>query len=157
MCGIGCVNGVNDPGFVVVLKRRTAVARRDATPRDRHAAPHQLQPNADLAAAPYFVQLISAGLRNRHAIGLQGDGLGLGATALAGFQGVDRRQLVGIELEVEDVEVLGDTVGLVDFGMTERPCCRCQRSMTWAGLFACASAIRTMVGSSSVLVCSPSR
>ncbi len=26
--------------------------------------------------------------------------------------------------------------GLVDFGMTERPSCRCQRSITWAGVSA---------------------
>src|SRR6185437_11914918 len=47
--------------------------------------------------------------------------------------------------------------GLVDFGMTERPSCRCQRSMTCAGLLEWDSAILTMAGSSRVLVCSPSR
>ena len=67
----------------------------------------------------------SVGLRDRHAVGLQGDVLRFGATALAGVQSVDRRQLVSVEFEVEDVEVLGDAVR----------CCRCQRSMTWAGLF----------------------
>jgi hypothetical protein len=34
------------------------------------------------------------------------------------------------ELEVEDVEVLGDAGGLGDFGIEDRPCCRCQRSIT---------------------------
>jgi hypothetical protein len=47
--------------------------------------------------------------------------------------------------------------GLVDFGMTERPSCRCQRSMTWAGLLAWARAMPRMTGSSSVLVCPLSR
>src|SRR5208283_3208339 len=47
--------------------------------------------------------------------------------------------------------------GLVDFGMTERPSCRCQRSMTCAGLLEWDSAILTMAGSSRVLVCPPSR
>jgi len=36
--------------------------------------------------------------------------LRFGATALAGVQGVDLRQLVSVELEVEDVEVLSDAV-----------------------------------------------
>ena len=47
--------------------------------------------------------------------------------------------------------------GLVDFGMTERPCCRCQRSITWAGDLPCASAIAPMTGSSRVLPWLPSR
>src|SRR5215216_3083201 len=45
--------------------------------------------------------------------------------------------------------------GLVDFGMAERPCCRCQQSMTWAGLLACAWAILRMTASWRVLVCAP--
>ena len=47
--------------------------------------------------------------------------------------------------------------GLVDFGMTDRPCCRCQRSITWAGDLRCSSAIPVMTGSSSVLPWLPSR
>src|SRR5690348_17339729 len=43
--------------------------------------------------------------------GLEGDVLGLGTAAAAGVQTVDGRHLVGGELEVEDVEVLGDPVG----------------------------------------------
>ena len=43
---------------------------------------------------------------------LEGDGFGFGAAALLGVQGVDGRQLVGGELEVEDVDVLRDPVRL---------------------------------------------
>jgi hypothetical protein len=46
---------------------------------------------------------------------------------------------------------------LVDFGMTERPCCTPQRSRTWAGLLPCALAMFSMVGLSSELVCPLSR
>ena len=42
----------------------------------------------------------------------QGDDLRLRAAALAGVEGVDRGELVGGELEVEDVEVLRDPVRL---------------------------------------------
>jgi len=33
-------------------------------------------------------------------------------------------------------------LGLVDFGMTEPPCCRPQRSITWAGVLLRASRCR---------------
>jgi hypothetical protein len=49
-----------------------------------------------------------SGLRDLPAEGLQADGLGLAPTAAAGVQRVDRALLVGGELEVEDVDVLGD-------------------------------------------------
>ena len=42
--------------------------------------------------------------------------------------------------------------GLVDFGITERPCCMPHRSITWALLLPCAVAIPPMTGSTSVLV-----
>ena len=37
--------------------------------------------------------------------------------------------------------------GLVDLGITERPCWMPHRSMTWAGLLPCAWAIRPITGS----------
>ena len=48
-------------------------------------------------------------------------------------------------------------LGLVDFGMTERPCCRPQRSITCAGLLPWAVAMSPMTGSSRVLPWLPSR
>ena len=53
-----------------------------------------------------------SGFRDGAAEGLQGDGLRLGAAALAGVEAVDGGELVGGEVEVEDVEVLGDAVRL---------------------------------------------
>jgi hypothetical protein len=47
-------------------------------------------------------------LGNGAAEGLQGDHLGFRATALAGVEGVDRGELVGGEVEVEDVDILRD-------------------------------------------------
>ena len=41
--------------------------------------------------------------------------------------------------------------GLVDLGMADRPSCGCQRSMTWAGVFEWAAAIRLVVSSWRVL------
>src|ERR1700733_9769600 len=46
----------------------------------------------------------------------QRHGLGLGAAALIGVERVDRRQFVGRELEVEDVDVLGDPLRLGRLG-----------------------------------------
>ena len=53
-----------------------------------------------------------SGFRDLAAEALEGDGVRLGAAALAGVERVDGGQLVGGELEVEDVEVLGDAVRL---------------------------------------------
>ena len=66
--------------------------------------------------------------------GLEGDCVWLGAAAAAGVEAVDRGELVGGQFEVEHVDVLCDAAGVVDFGMTERPCCSPQRSITWAGV-----------------------
>src|SRR6185295_10240287 len=57
-----------------------------------------------------------SGLRDVAAERLERDLLGLRPAALAGLQPVDRGQLVGGELEVEDVEVLGDPVRLDGLG-----------------------------------------
>ena len=79
--------------------------------------------------------------------------LGLRPAAPAGVQGVDRCHLLGGELEVEDVEVLGDALrAWSTWGSRERPCCRRQRSMTWAGVLPCASAMLDDAGSVSVPV-----
>src|SRR4051812_19769598 len=51
-------------------------------------------------------------LRDRHADRLERHRLGLGAAAPAGVQRVDRGELVAGQLEVEDVDVLGDAVRL---------------------------------------------
>jgi transposase len=42
-------------------------------------------------------------------------------------------------------------LGLVDFGIAERPCCTPQRSMTWAAVLSWASAMLAITGSSRVL------
>src|SRR4051812_19997746 len=55
---------------------------------------------------------IVLGLRDRHAEGFQRDRLGLRAAAAAGVQCVDLAELVAGQLEVEDVDVLGDAVRL---------------------------------------------
>ena len=45
--------------------------------------------------------------------------------------------------------------GLIDFGIAERPSCRCQRSITWAADLPCWRAISSSVGSSNVLLLPP--
>ncbi len=47
--------------------------------------------------------------------------------------------------------------GVTDLGMTRRPCCRGQRSITWAGVRPCSAAIACMVGFWRVLPREPSR
>ena len=86
-------------------------------------------------------------LRDFTTEGLQRDGIGLGSAAHTGVESIDGREIVGGELEVEDVDVLGDAGGVVDLGITERPCCRCQRSITWAGVLPCVSAMAPITGS----------
>jgi len=54
---------------------------------------------------------LASGFGDFAAEGFEGDVVGLGAAALVGVQGVDLGQLVVGQLEVEDVEVLGDAVG----------------------------------------------
>jgi hypothetical protein len=98
-----------------------------------------------------------SGFGDRSAEALERDDLRLRTAALVGVQAVDPGELVVGELEVEDVEVLRVRCGLVDFGITERPCCRCQRSITWAGDLSCDCAIAPITGSSSVLPWDPSR
>src|SRR5690349_14426 len=53
-------------------------------------------------------QIRRSGLGDLAAEGLPGDRLRLGTAAEAGVEGVDRGELVGGQLEVEDVEVLRD-------------------------------------------------
>src|SRR3954447_25029630 len=53
-----------------------------------------------------------SGLRDGHAEAFERDGFGLRPAALASVQCVDGGDLVGGELEVEDVDVLGDAVRL---------------------------------------------
>jgi hypothetical protein len=69
-------------------------------------------------------------LGDGHAEVLEGDAVGLRSAADVGVERVDGGHLLGGELEVEDVEVLGDAGGLVDFGIAPRPSRRCQRSIT---------------------------
>ena len=98
-----------------------------------------------------------SGLRDLAAERLEGDGVRLGAAATAGVQAVDRGHLVGGQLKSNTSMFSAMRLGLVDFGMTERPCCRPQRSITWAGVLPCALAMSPMTGSSSVLPWLPSR
>jgi len=60
--------------------------------------------------------------------------LRFGATALGGVQGVDLRQFVSVELEVEDVEVLSDAVRFGRLG-NDRAALLQVPGMTWAGPF----------------------
>src|SRR3954452_8180799 len=55
---------------------------------------------------------IALGLRDRPAEGLERDRVGLRAAAAAGVERVDGGELVAGQLEVEDVDVLGDAVRL---------------------------------------------
>ena len=81
--------------------------------------------------------------------GLEGDRLGLRATPVVGVEARQLGHLLGRELEVEHVDVLGDAAGFVDFGITERPSWSPHRSMTWPALLPWASAMAPMTGSSS--------
>src|SRR4051794_26447278 len=53
-----------------------------------------------------------SGFGDRSSEAFEGDGLGLGAAAPPGVERVDRGELVASQLEVEDVDVLGDPPGL---------------------------------------------
>ena len=71
---------------------------------------------------------------------------------MADLQTVDRWYLAGRKLEVEDVDVSSAIrVGLANFGITERPCCRPQSSITWARGMPTAAATAPMTGSSRLL------
>ena len=50
----------------------------------------------------------ASGFGDRHPEFLAGDILGLGSAADPGVQPVDRGELIGRQLEIEDAEVLGD-------------------------------------------------
>jgi hypothetical protein len=52
------------------------------------------------------------------------------AAPKAGGEGVDCRKLIGGEFELDTSMFPAIRCGVVDFGITERPCWRCQRSMT---------------------------
>src|SRR3954462_12632113 len=59
---------------------------------------------------------IALGLRDRPAEGLERDRVGLRTAAAAGVERVDGGELVAGQLEVEDVDVLGDAVRLGRLG-----------------------------------------
>jgi len=69
---------------------------------------------------------------DRHAKRLEGDAVWVGPAAHAGVEGVDLGKFRRSEFEIEDIEVLGDRCGRTDFGIAERPCWMCQRSITCA-------------------------
>src|SRR3954447_7676828 len=54
----------------------------------------------------------TSGLLDLTAEGLEGDVLGLRAATAAGVQPIDRGEFVGGQLEIEDVDVLGDALRL---------------------------------------------
>jgi len=62
-----------------------------------------------------------------------GDRVGLGAAARTDVEGVDGGWLGVGEVEVGDVEALGDPVAWLTEGW-RAPSCQCQLSMTWAGV-----------------------
>src|SRR6478735_6320590 len=68
-------------------------------------------PSYPWSAAAYPVPAGSR-LRNVAVEGFQGDGLGFGSATYTLIEGVDRRELVGGELEVEHVEVGSDALGV---------------------------------------------
>jgi hypothetical protein len=47
--------------------------------------------------------------------------------------------------------------GVTDLGIAWRPCWRCQRSITWAGVLSWAAAMSRMTGACKVLPWEPSR
>jgi hypothetical protein len=51
-------------------------------------------------------------LGDLHAIVFEGDAVGVRSAAHSGVERIDRGDLLAVELEVEDVEVLGDAGGL---------------------------------------------
>ena len=104
-----------------------------------------------------MIGLLVSGFGDLAAERLEGDRVGLGAAAPTCVQYIDCGDVVVGELEVEHVDVFSDPARLVDFGMTERPCCTPQRSITCAGVFPFPVAISPMTGSSSVLPWLPSR
>lgn len=60
----------------------------------------------------------------------EGDVLRLGAAASAGLEAVESCDVSLAERELETSMFSAMRVGLVDFGMRERPCWRPQRSLT---------------------------
>ena len=68
--------------------------------------------------------------------------VGLGAAALAGVEGVDGGELVGGELEVEDVEVLRDAVRLGRLRDDRAALLQVPAQHHLGGVLPCASAMR---------------
>src|SRR6201996_9698410 len=70
--------------------------------------------DAPVTTATWFwvLVIIGSGLRDLAAEALQGDGFWFGSAALAGVEPVDGGDFLRGQLEVEDVEVLGEAVRL---------------------------------------------
>jgi hypothetical protein len=77
--------------------------------------------------------------------------------ALIGVVIVDGCQFVIGQFEIEDLEVIGDAVRLGRLRDDRTALCRCQRSITCAGVLPCVSASLPITGSSSVRPWLPSR
>src|SRR5689334_10723458 len=101
--------------------RAMACARSTAGPRPK-LRPMQPSPMAEtsspfLPSVRFSIAAISSvqccsRLGNRATIGLERDAVGLRSPTYAGLEGIDRRDLLARELEVEDIEVLGDALAL---------------------------------------------
>ena len=105
------------------------------------AHPHAAEPERrHVETLAELTVLRGSGLRDVAAEGLERDVFGLGPATAAGVQSVDRGHLVGGELEVEDVDVLGDPLGADRFRDDGPPVLEAPADC--AGLLPWASAIR---------------
>ena len=72
---------------------------------------------------------------------LEGDRRGFGPKAGARVEGVEPAISSGMSSKSKTSKFSAMRAGLTDFGIAERPCCRCQRSITWAADLPCRPAI----------------
>ena len=109
-------------------------------------------PLFSLAGRPVGGPAVRSGFGDGQAEGLQRDFVGLRAAAHAGVECVQASSSAVVSSKSNTSKFSAIRSGRTDFGIAERPSCRCQRIITCAGVLPWAAAIEAMAGSSKVLV-----
>jgi hypothetical protein len=97
-------------------------------------------------------RVVRSGFGDGSTVGLERDVVELRAAAHAGVERVQGFELGGVSSKSNTSKFSAIRSGRTDFGIAERPSCRCQRIITSAGVLPWAAAIALMAGSSKVAV-----
>ena len=144
------VGGVDevDPGVQRAVDDADRVVVVGVAPgAEHHRAEAELRDLDAGASERAVVHGVVLGVVDDLRVRLQAELRGVGAAAHALVERVDRRDLLGGQREVEDVEVLGDAVRLDRLGIAQKPCSMCQRRTTCAGVLPYLAARSVMTGS----------